>query len=69
MRRLTAIWAVGLLLEATVRLMLIPLLPIAVFLPISEAMWIVFFAAMTAWSWRYGTRVGSAARAAAKTMV
>jgi hypothetical protein len=60
MRRLTAIWAVALLAEATLRLLLIPLLPIAVFLPISEAMWIVFFTAMTAWSWRYGTRMSRA---------
>jgi hypothetical protein len=57
MRRLTAIWAIALLGEATLRLALIPMLPIAIFLPVSEAMWIGFFTLMTAWSWRYGRRV------------
>jgi hypothetical protein len=57
MRKLTWIWAVALVAEAVLRLMLIPLVPIAIFLPISEVMWITFFAAMTAWSWRYGTRM------------
>ena len=57
MRRLTAFWAVAMIAEASLRLVLIPLLPIAIFLPISEAMWIVFFAGMTAWSWRYGARM------------
>lgn len=37
-------------------MLLIELLPLVVFLPISEAMWIIFFAAMTLWSWRYGSR-------------
>jgi hypothetical protein len=67
MRRLTAIWAVALLAEATLRLVMIPLMPIAVFLPISEAMWIVFFAAMMAWSWRYGTRMRTALQPAPST--
>ena len=56
MRRLTVIWGVALYVEAALRLLLIELLPIVAFLPISEAMWIVFFAAMTLWSWRYGSR-------------
>jgi len=56
MYRLTLIWGVALYAEALLRLLLIELLPIAVFLPVSETMWIVFFAAMTAWSWRYGVR-------------
>ena len=56
MFRLTLIWGVALYAEALLRLLLIELLPIAVFLPVSETMWIVFFAAMTAWSWRYGAR-------------
>lgn len=56
MRRLTLIWGAALYVEATLRLLLIELLPIVVFLPISEAMWIIFFAAMTMWSWRYGGR-------------
>jgi hypothetical protein len=53
MRRLTLVWGLGLYCEASLRLVLIPLLPIALFLPASEAMWIVFFMALTAWSWRY----------------
>jgi hypothetical protein len=57
MRKLTWIWAGALIAEATLRLMLIPLVPIAIFLPVSEVMWITFFAAMTAWSWRYGVRM------------
>lgn len=56
MRRITAVWAVALLAEATLRVVLIPLLPIAVFLPISEAMWICCFALMIGWSWRYARR-------------
>ena len=56
MRQLTAIWAVGLIAEATLRVVLIPLLPIAVFLPVSETMWIAFMTLLMAWSWRYGYR-------------
>jgi hypothetical protein len=56
MRRITWVWAVALLCEASLRLMLIPVLPVALFLPISEAMWIGCCALMIAWSWRYGAR-------------
>jgi hypothetical protein len=56
MRRLTLVWGLGLYCEAALRLVLIPLLPIAVFLPISEALWIAFFLALGAWSWRFGAR-------------
>lgn len=56
MRQLTVIWAVGLLAEATLRLVLIALLPIAVFLPVSATMWIAFMGLLSAWSWRYGRR-------------
>jgi len=56
MRRITGVWAVALLCEASLRLVLIPLLPIALFLPFSEAMWIGCCALMIAWSWRYGSR-------------
>jgi hypothetical protein len=66
MRRLTLIWGIALYAEASLRLLLIGLLPIEVFLPVSEAMWIVFFAAMTAWSWRYGARHIQRARDAAR---
>ncbi len=55
-RQITVAWTVALLAEAGLRLILIPLLPIEIFLPISEAMWIGFFALMMAWSWRYGSR-------------
>lgn len=56
MRRLTLVWGIGLYCEASLRLVLIPLLPIVVFLPVSEAMWILFFLGLSAWSWRYSTR-------------
>lgn len=54
MRFITAVWCVGLLGEAGFRLVLIPLLPIEIFLPLSEVMWIGFFALLMAWSYRYG---------------
>ena len=56
MRRLTLIWGVGMYVEASLRLLLIGRLPVAVFLPVSEAMWILFFALMMLWSWRYASR-------------
>ncbi len=56
MRRITVVWAFALLCEASLRLILIPLLPIALFLPLSEAMWICCMALMIGWSWRYGAR-------------
>jgi hypothetical protein len=56
MRRITVVWSVALLIEASLRLILIPLLPIALFLPISEAMWLCCLGLMIAWSWRYGAR-------------
>jgi len=56
MRRITAVWAVALLIEASLRLILIPVLPIALFLPVSEAMWICCLGLMIAWCWRYGAR-------------
>jgi hypothetical protein len=56
MRRITAVWSVALLCEASLRLVLIPLLPIALFLPISEAMWLGCCGLLIAWSWRYGAR-------------
>lgn len=57
MRRITIVWAAALFVEATLRVVLIPLLPIALFLPISEAMWICCFLLMIGWSWRYAGRV------------
>ena len=57
MRTLTLAWTIALFAEAILRLVLIPLLPLEVFLPVSETMWIAFFGLMSAWSWRYGRRV------------
>ncbi|MDQ0315693.1 VC0807 family protein [Amorphus orientalis] len=59
MRTITIAWTVALIAEALLRLALIPLLPIEIFLPISETMWIALFVPMTAWSWRYGQRTMS----------
>jgi hypothetical protein len=56
MRQMTIAWTAALLAEATLRLILVPLLPIAIFLPMSEAMWMCAFAAMMTWSWRFGRR-------------
>lgn len=56
MRRLTLMWGLGMYVEASLRLLLIGRLPVAVFLPVSEAMWILFFALMTLWSWRYASK-------------
>jgi hypothetical protein len=56
MRRITVVWAVALLVEGTLRLLLIPLLPIAAFLPLSEAMSLGCLGLMMAWAWRYGSR-------------
>ncbi len=56
MREMTLAWACALLMEAGLRAVIIPLLPIDIFLPISEAMWIVVFAGMMAWSMRFGSR-------------
>ncbi len=54
MRFITSVWWIALWCEASLRLLLIPLLPVEVFLPLSEAMWIAFFALLMAWSYRYG---------------
>jgi uncharacterized membrane protein len=56
MRRITVVWALALLVEGTLRLLLIPLLPIVLFLPLSEAMSLGCLGLMMAWAWRYGTR-------------
>lgn len=54
MRFITWVWCFGLLAEALLRLALIPLLPVSVFLPLSEVMWMAAFALLTVWSWHYG---------------
>lgn len=60
MRFMTIVWAVVLIAEACLRALIIPLMPVSVFLVVSEAMWITVFALMMAWSWRYGGRKGKA---------
>ena len=56
MRRMTLVWAFAFIIEGSLRLALIPLLPIAAFLPVSEAMSLGCIGLMIAWSWRYGSR-------------
>lgn len=56
MRRITLVWAIAFIVEGSLRLALIPLLPIALFLPVSEAMSLGCIGLMLAWSWRYGSR-------------
>ncbi len=56
MRRMTLAWAIAFIIEGSLRLTLIPLLPIAAFLPVSEAMSLGCIGLMIAWSWRYGSR-------------
>ena len=56
MRHITLAWAAAFIVEGSLRLALIPLLPIALFLPISEAMSLGCIGLMIAWSWRYGSR-------------
>jgi hypothetical protein len=57
MRTLTLVWGIGMMCEASLRLVLIPVVPIVIFLPMSEVMWFSFFALLMAWSWRYGRRI------------
>lgn len=59
MRRLTLVWGLGMYVEASLRLLLIGRLPVAVFLPVSDAMWMAFFALMMLWSWRYAVKLRS----------
>ena len=56
MRRITLVWALAFIVEGSLRLALIPLLPIAVFLPLSEALSLACIGLMLSWSWRYGSR-------------
>lgn len=56
MRRLTLMWGLGMYAEASLRLLLIGHMPVSVFLPVSEGMWILFFALMTLWSWRFAAK-------------
>lgn len=56
MRRMTLAWALAFIVEGSLRLTLIPVLPIAAFLPVSEAISLGCIGLMIAWSWRYGSR-------------
>ena len=56
MRHVTAAWAGAFVVEGSLRLVLIPLLPIALFLPVSEAMSLGCIGLMVAWTWRYASR-------------
>jgi uncharacterized membrane protein len=56
MRHITVVWAGAFIVEGSLRLALIPVLPIALFLPISEAMSLGCIGLMVAWTWRYASR-------------
>jgi uncharacterized membrane protein len=56
MRHITVVWAAAFIVEGSLRLALIPVLPIALFLPISEAMSLGCIGLMVAWTWRYASR-------------
>ena len=56
MRHITVVWAGAFIVEGSLRLSLIPVLPIALFLPISEAMSLGCIGLMVAWTWRYANR-------------
>jgi hypothetical protein len=56
LRTITIVWAIAMICEGSLRLVLIPLLPIALFLPISETMSLGCIGLMIAWSWRYGSQ-------------
>lgn len=62
-RRSAAAWGVGLLLEATLRIPLIYLLPIGVMVGLSTAMLVATFVVLGAWNAWYGRRAGDQARA------
>jgi hypothetical protein len=50
------VWAAAFIVEGSLRLALIPVLPIALFLPISEAMSLGCLGLVVAWTWRYASR-------------
>ncbi|PVZ11082.1 VC0807 family protein [Actinomycetospora cinnamomea] len=62
--RLSAVvWGVGLLLEATLRIPLIYLLPIDVMVGVSTAMMVTVIVGLSIWNGWYGARTGARARA------
>ncbi|MEJ2862762.1 VC0807 family protein [Actinomycetospora flava] len=69
-RRSAVVWGIGLLLEATLRIPLIYLLPIDVMVGLSTAMMVATIVGLSAWNAWYGRRGGAKARAwAAENLV
>lgn len=62
-RRSAVVWGVGLLLEATLRIPLIYLLPIEVMVGLSTAMMVTTIVGLSIWNAWYGRRAGAKARA------
>jgi hypothetical protein len=60
MRLLTAVWGVGLLMEAGLSLVVIASLPVAAVIPVNEVLFWAFFGALGFASYRYGQRVMAA---------
>lgn len=58
----SAVWGVGLLTEAAVRVPLIYLLPVSVLVGLSTALMVATFTALTLWSGRYARRLERAHR-------
>lgn len=62
-RRSAVVWGLGLLLEATLRIPLIYLLPIDVMVGLSTAMMVTTIVGLSIWNAWYGQRAGATARA------
>ncbi|GAA4932622.1 hypothetical protein EV188_103738 [Actinomycetospora succinea] len=62
-RRSAVVWGVGLLLEATLRIPLIYLLPIDVMVGLSTGMMVATIVGLSIWNAWYGRRAGAKARA------
>jgi intracellular septation protein A len=62
-RRSAVVWGVGLLLEATIRIPLIYLLPIDVMVGLSTGMMVAVIVLLSVWNGWYGQRAGRKARA------
>ncbi|MDD7939264.1 hypothetical protein PHK61_12645 [Actinomycetospora lutea] len=62
-RRSAVVWGVGLLLEASLRIPLIYLLPIEVMVGLSTAMMVTTIVGLSIWNAWYGRRAGATARA------
>lgn len=62
-RRSAIVWGVGLLLEATIRIPLIYVLPIDVMVGVSTGMMVAVIVGLSIWNGWYGKRAGGRARA------